>query len=168
MYSAGEGSKDQINVPVVAFTAYTVPCAAFVAKSTSPYAYVIEACTGPFGANDHRRVPDVTSRATTRPFPPNAPPPTNTVSPWTAGDEIPASTSAFQSSVPLARSMAYTFPSFEGATSRGPAMAGDAATEPAVGKNQFSSPDVAFRARTPYGGSNVTWLVVLYVPMTPT
>src|SRR5437867_10911385 len=168
IYSAGEGSNDQTKVPVVAFRAYTVPCAEFVAKTTLPSAWVIDACTGPFGANDHRRAADVTSRATTRPFPPNAPPPTNTVSPWTAGDEIPASTSACQSSFPVARSMAYTFPSFAGAMSRGPAMAGDAATEPAVGKNQFSSPVVALRARTPYGGSNVTWLVVLYVPMMPT
>src|SRR2546426_12232253 len=128
----------------------------------------IDACTGPFGANDHRRAPVVTSRATTRPFPPNAPPPTNTTPRETAGDEIPASTEACQSSVPVARSTAYTLPSFEGAMSRCPAMAGDAATEPAVGKNQFSSPVAAFKARTPYGGSNVTWLVVLYVPMIPT
>src|SRR2546426_10110018 len=128
----------------------------------------IDACTGPFGANDHRRTPVVTSRATTRPFPPNAPPPTNTMPPETAGEEIPASTWACQASVPGARLMAYTLPSFDGAMSRGPATAGDAATEPAVGKNQFSSPVVEFRARTPYGGSNVTWLVVLYVPMMPT
>src|SRR5881296_2174937 len=130
IYSAGEGSNDQTKVPVVAFRAYTVPCAAFVAKSTLPSAYVIDACTGPFGANDHRRTPVVTSRATTRPFPPNAPPPTNTVAPETAGEEIPASTWACQASVPVARLMAYTLPSFEGAMSRGPAMAGDAATEP--------------------------------------
>src|SRR5713226_4833581 len=128
----------------------------------------MEACTGPFGTKDHRRAPVVTSRATRRPFPPNEPPPTNAVLPEMAGDEIPASTEACQSSVPVSRSMAYTLPSFEGAISRGPARAGDAATEPAVGKNQFSSPLVAFRARIPYGGSNVTWLVVLYVPMMPT
>src|SRR3989442_1556461 len=114
---------------------------------------------------DHRGDPDATSRATGRPFPPSAPPPTNTVSPWTAGDEIPASTSACQSSVPVARSMGYTFPSFAGAMSRGPAMAGDAATEPAVGKNQFSSPVVTLRARTPYGGGDVTSVVVVSVPL---
>ena len=129
---------------------------------------MIDACTGPFGANDQRRVPVVASRATTRPFPPNAPPPTNTVAPEIAGEEIPASTRACQMSVPVARLMAYTLPSFEGAMSRGPTIAGDAATEPAVGKNQFSSPVAAFKARTPYGGSKVTWLVVLYVPMMPT
>ena len=94
--------------------------------------------------------------------------PTNTMPPETAGEEIPASTRACHMSVPVARLMAYTLPSLDGAMSRGPAMAGDAATEPAVGKNQVSSPVAAFSARTPYGGSNVTWLVVLYVPMIPT
>src|SRR3989441_12945953 len=88
--------------------------------------------------------------------------------PETAGEEIPASTRACHMSVPVARLMAYTLPSFEGAMSRGPAMAGDAATEPAVGKNQFSSPVVAFSARTPYGGSKVTRLGVLYVPLVAT
>src|SRR3989442_2878651 len=88
--------------------------------------------------------------------------------PETAGEEIPASTRACQMSVPVARLMAYTLPSLDGAMSRGPAMAGDAATEPAVGKNQFSSPVAAFSARTPYGGANVTLLVVLSMPLITT
>src|SRR3989442_6181432 len=96
-------------------------------------AYGSAACTGPLAVTDPSAEPVPRSKAHTRPPPPNAPPPTNTVPSATAGDEMPAPTEAVQSSVPLARSIAYTFPSFEGARTRGPAIAGDAATEPAVG-----------------------------------
>ena len=42
-----------------------------------------------------------------------------------------------------------------------PETIGDAATGPPVGKNQRRVPFDADRASTPYGGSNVTFVVVL-------
>ena len=132
-YSGGLGSNLQTDRPVVAFSAYTVPFAVFVAKRRSPPATVMDACTGPFGAKDHFGDPVATSNAQTRPLPPKELPPTNTVLPESAGDEMPESTKAFQSSIPEAPSIAYTSPCFEGTITREPAMTGDAATEPAVG-----------------------------------
>src|SRR5712691_4881029 len=106
MYSAGAGVKEPVNPPVVAFNAYTVPAAVFVAKYTLPSAYITDAWTGPFGVKDHFWDPFATANATTRPPSPNVPPATKTVSRKTAGDEMPASTATLQSSVPFSRSIA--------------------------------------------------------------
>src|SRR5207247_397590 len=109
----------------------------------------MDACTGPFGVYDQRRVPVAASSATTCPVVPKEPPPTITESPTTAGEDTPASTAVSQARVPVARSIAYTLPSLDGAMSREPAMAGDAATEPPVSKNHRSAPVEPSRARTP-------------------
>src|ERR1700704_2826487 len=107
----------------------------------------MELCTGPFAANDHFVEPLAASKAVTLPTLPNAPPPTKTVPPATAAEEIPASTRASQTRLPVARSKAYTLPSFEGTTRFEPEMAGEAAMDPRVGKNQRVPPVAASRAR---------------------
>src|SRR5437667_131767 len=86
--------------------------------------------------------------------------PPTVVRPETAGDGHPASTATGQAMDPGVRFKAYTFPSVAGAITFGPRSAGEAAPEPPVGTTHRSCPETASRARTPYGGSNVTWLVV--------
>src|SRR2546430_17548244 len=116
----------------------------------------MEDWTGPLGVKDHFTEPSLAFRATTRPGPPKAPPPTNTVFAKTDGDEIPASTEAFHARAPVLRFSEYTFPSLAGAITFGPETAGEAATEPAVGENQQPFPVTATWERAPYGGFNVT------------
>src|SRR5438046_2580340 len=116
-----------------------------------PPSDVREDWTGPFGVKDHFTEPSSEFRATTRPGPPKAPPPTKTVPPRTAGDEIPASTEACQTSAPVLRFNAYTIPSFAVAIRFGPRTAGEAATDPPVGKNHRSVPMTASSERMPYG-----------------
>src|SRR5436853_7556273 len=109
----------------------------------------MEDCTGPFAAKDHFVDPLAASRAVTLPGLPKAPPPTKRVPPRTAAEEMPASTRASHTRVPVDRSKAYTYPSFEGTTRFAPTTVGDAATEPRIAKNHRVCPDAASRARTP-------------------
>src|SRR5438445_12211245 len=128
-----------------------VPWSSFVAKTTMPPAYVREDWTGPFGVKDHFTEPSSEFKATTRPGPPKAPPPTKTVPPKIAGDEIPASTEACQRRDPVLRFNAYTIPSLAVAIRFGPRTAGEAPTDPRVGKNHRAVPVTAASERSPYG-----------------
>src|SRR5713101_6558443 len=109
----------------------------------------MELCTGPFAAKDHFVEPLAASKAIILPGVPKAPPPTKTVPPNTAAEEMPASTATSQTELPVARSKAYTRPSFDGTTRFAPTTVGEAATEPRVGKNQRVRPVAASSARTP-------------------
>src|SRR5207247_10170470 len=123
----------------------------FVAKATLRPVYDREDCDVPVGVKEHVTAPASEFRATPRPGPPKAPPPTKTVPPRTAVDEIPASTDACETSAPVLRFNAYTIPSFAVAIRFGPRTAGEAAPDPPVGKNQRSVPVPATSERLPYG-----------------